>query len=187
MAGILIPAAVQRGRRPMRETTTAPQSAWPAQPPELLPAARQEIIAPASDGAPRAVCIRHRWYLELEAAPAAVPYARRCTRQTLTAWKLAHIADDTELIVSELVTNSLAATAAMQAAAPVALYLAADPDRLTVLVWDASPELPARRPAGDSAVSGRGLEIVGALSDIWGTCVTEQGGKVVWAWLSLDC
>jgi len=36
------------------------------------------------------------------AAPGAVPYARRCTRQALAAWELGQIADDAELVVSEL-------------------------------------------------------------------------------------
>lgn len=66
------------------------------------------------------------------------------------------------------------------------LYLAADTDRLTLLVWDASPDLPAHRPHDDDAVSGRGLEIIGALADRWGSWGPVAGGKVVWAWFDLD-
>jgi hypothetical protein len=43
----------------------------------------------------------HRSYLELAAAPEAVPYARRYTRHTLAAWKLGQVADDAELVVSD--------------------------------------------------------------------------------------
>src|SRR5712691_240369 len=43
----------------------------------------------------------HRLYAEMGAHPGAVPYARRCTRQALTAWRLGSIADDIELVVSD--------------------------------------------------------------------------------------
>ena len=71
--------------------------------------------------------------------------------------------------------------------ADVALYLAADADRLTLLVWDASPDLPAHHKHDDDAVSGRGLEIIDALADRWGCWGPVAGGKVVWAWFDLDC
>jgi anti-sigma regulatory factor (Ser/Thr protein kinase) len=128
----------------------------------------------------------HRSYLELAATPGAVPDARRCTRHTLAAWKLDHISGDAELVVSELVTNAIRATLALPRPAPVVLYLAADHDRLTLLVWDASPGEPARRPHDTDAETGRGLELVQALSHQWGTCATGHGGKVVWARFHLD-
>jgi anti-sigma regulatory factor (Ser/Thr protein kinase) len=126
-------------------------------------------------------------YLELGAHPVAVPCARLYTRHLLDEWGLGHIADDAELLVSELITNAIKATLDMQLAAQVALYLAADRNRLIMLVWDASPEPPVHSPHGDDAVNGRGLEIIEALSDRWGSCVPDQGGKVVWAWLETDC
>jgi len=46
-------------------------------------------------------------------------------------------------------------------------YLAAGTGRLTLLVWDASPDLPAHRPHDATAVSGRGLEIIGAPAGRW--------------------
>jgi Histidine kinase-like ATPase domain len=152
-------------------------------------------------------------YLEMEAQPDAVPVARRCTRNALEAWHLGAIASDVELIVSEIVTNAVAASeapstgtipaatditatapggaltragAAVAAPARVGLYLAADPDRLTVLVWDASPQPPVRRPHEYDAIAGRGLEIVEALSTRWGWSMPSERGKVVWAVLDLD-
>ncbi len=47
------------------------------------------------------------------------------------------------------------------------LYLAVGTDRLTLLVWDACPDLPAHHQHDDDAVSGRGLEIIGALAGRW--------------------
>jgi len=111
-----------------------------------------------------------------------VTRARRITRQALEGWGLGRIADDAALIVSELMTNAVSAAPA----ADVALYLAADTDRLTLLVWDASPDLPARHQHDGDAVSGRGLEIIGALADRWGSWGSVAGGKVVWAWFDLD-
>ena len=131
----------------------------------------------------------HRCYLEVAAEPGAVPYARCCTRRTLAAWSLGPVADDAELVVSELVTNAIRATLAMPSAAHVVLYLAADPGRLTLLVWDACPQPPVCRPHNDDydSADGRGLEIVQACSDRWGTWAPVLGGKVVWAWFDLDC
>jgi hypothetical protein len=37
----------------------------------------------------------------------------------------------------------------------------------------------------DDAESGRGLELVRALSDRWGCCIPVAGGKVVWAQFAL--
>jgi anti-sigma regulatory factor (Ser/Thr protein kinase) len=128
----------------------------------------------------------HRSYLEVAAEPAAVPHARRCTRHALAAWELGPIAHDAELVVSELMTNAVRATLAMPPAAHVVLYLAADPGRLTLLVWDACPQPPRHRAHDDDSAGGRGLEIVQACSDRWGTWAPVQGGKVVWAWFDLD-
>ena len=130
--------------------------------------------------------------LQAEAHPSALPHARRCARHTLAAWRLGHLADDIELVVSELLTNairaSLTATSAsvMQTAPVVALYIALDPDLLSVLVWDCCPEPPVQvAHAGDDDETGRGLVIVQALTDQWGICAPSGGGKVVWAQLSL--
>jgi len=50
-------------------------------------------------------------HLPLGALPTAVPCARGYTRAILDEWNLADLADAAELIVSELVTNSVQATA----------------------------------------------------------------------------
>jgi hypothetical protein len=142
----------------------------------------------------------HFW-LELAAHPAAVPHARRCTRHTMAAWRLGNVADDIELVVSELLTNAVRATLAAtatavrsQAAGPggrtvapvVALYLALDPDLLSVLVWDCCPEPPVQvAHTSDDDETGRGLVIIQALTDQWGICAPSGGGKVVWAQLIL--
>ena len=149
----------------------------------------------------------HRLYLAVPAQPDRVPYIRHCTTHTLNAWRLGHLAPDAELVVSELLTNAVRAT--QEAASPltlgsqpvvpvVVLYLATDADWLWVLVWDCCPESPEHpiRPGSGAgadcepepdpdAENGRGLEIVDAVSDRWGTCSAAGVGKVVWAQLRL--
>lgn len=127
----------------------------------------------------------HRRYFAIAAVPDAVPYARRRTRQALAAWELGDVAKDAELVVSELMTNAVLAMLELPRASQIVLYLAVGPGWLTLLVWDACPELPVRRPHSGDSAGGRGLEIVQALSDRWGSWAPVQGGTVVWAWFDL--
>ena len=48
-------------------------------------------------------------------------------------------------------------------------------------VADSSTAVPAPRTPGSLAETGRGLHIVGALSDRWGYTTPTGTGKVVWA------
>jgi hypothetical protein len=54
-----------------------------------------------------------RSYLELSPLPTAVPCARGHARLVMAEWNLACLADTVELIVSELVTNGLRASAGL--------------------------------------------------------------------------
>ena len=134
-------------------------------------------------------------HLPLGALPTAVPCARGYTRAILDEWNLASLADAAELIVSELVTNSVQATADKdgrprygEAGLPVVdLRLASDHARFRAEVWDSVPRVPAARHAGPDEEGGRGLALVEALSDRWGwTTVPGWPGKVVWAELRSD-
>jgi len=80
-----------------------------------------------------------RSYLELGALPSAVSCARLHTRQLLWEWQLTMLADDAELMVSELTTNAVQITQTDGRDTPVRLWLLADQTRLLILVWDASP------------------------------------------------
>jgi anti-sigma regulatory factor (Ser/Thr protein kinase) len=124
-----------------------------------------------------------RTYLELAPNPAAVRQARQHAAHVLERWQLAALADDASTVTSELVTNAVTATAALPFCAQVGLLLAAGQADLAVLVWDASPHPPVPRPCDGDALSGRGLEIVAALTARWGF-VPGPRGKVVWALLT---
>lgn len=122
-----------------------------------------------------------RDYLELGALPSAVPCARLHARLLVHEWGHASLADNVEILVSELVTNAVHASRALGQASPVRLWLLADSARVLVIVWDASPHLPVCADVSAEAESGRGLVLVEAISDQWGTIATPAGGKTVWA------
>ena len=128
-----------------------------------------------------------RSYLEVPSQPSAVPEARRWIRARLARWGLGAVANDAELIIAELASNAITASAAMPFPAHVGLLVAADRAGLALLVWDASPEPPVQKPADDDALCGRGLQLVAALSERWGHTVDDrQRGKVVYAVLALN-
>ena len=128
----------------------------------------------------------HRSDLVLAALPSAVPCARLHARQVLWEWGLAALAEQVELVVSELVTNAVYASGGLadsEHGLPVIrLWLNADDERVEVKVWDASEELPKRRAPELDAEHGRGLLIVDALCEARGEFRLRGGnGKIVWA------
>jgi len=127
-----------------------------------------------------------RSYLELGALPTAVPCARLHARHLLWEGGLNGVAADAELLVSELVTNAVKATADQQQAA-IRLQLSSDGASILVEVWDADPEPPAPKDLTEDGrpdlqeEGGRGLFLVAALSSRWDWYRTrEPPGKVVW-------
>jgi anti-sigma regulatory factor (Ser/Thr protein kinase) len=121
-------------------------------------------------------------FLELGALPSAVPCARLHARHVLWEWALTSLIESTELLVSELVTNAVQASRAMEQATPVRLWLLSDSAQILILVWDISPYPPVRTDVGDDAENGRGLLLVEAISEQWGWYFPDDsGGKVVWA------
>src|SRR5215471_11048227 len=74
--------------------------------------------------------------LELGPLPSAVPCARLHAKHIFREWGLVHVADDAELIVSELMTNALEAAAPLPDIQAITLYLHASDDYLMIGVWD---------------------------------------------------
>lgn len=132
-----------------------------------------------------------RSFLELGALDGAVPSARLHARHVLWEWGLATLADDAELVVSELVTNGVRASRAMTHAA-IRLWLASDQVQVVICTWDASPQPPVAMDAADDSEHGRGLLLVEAVSKQWdwfpagpGSLWTDgHDGKIVWATVS---
>jgi anti-sigma regulatory factor (Ser/Thr protein kinase) len=96
-------------------------------------------------------------------------------------WGLSTLADNVELVVSELITNALHASRGLGPAPSVWLWLLGDAGQVLILVWDASPYAPIRTDAPAYAEAGRGLLLVEAASSQWGTSAGSRGGKSVWA------
>jgi hypothetical protein len=131
-------------------------------------------------------------YLELEAMASAVPCARRHLRLVLGEWGLPDLADPAEQVVSELVTNAVAATDGLlgsrfggrwlAGAPPVRLWLAADEQQVLVQVWDGSDRMPKPKDLDLGCEHGRGLWLVEAFSEDWGAFrPAHASGKVTWA------
>jgi hypothetical protein len=131
-------------------------------------------------------------YLELGVLPTAVPCARGHTRLVLAEWGLRDLADPAEQVGSELVTNGVRASRGLVGSRfggrwtagvpPVRLWLLSDYRSVLVQVWDGSNRMPVRRELDLESGSGRGLWLVAALSEDWGSFQPEHAsGKVVWA------
>jgi hypothetical protein len=128
---------------------------------------------------------RRHDYLELGALHTAPGSARGHAANVLREWRLKELIEATEMVVSELVSNSVLATRAMSWATrrpPVRLWLLSNYESVLLHVWDAVPAPPVRCEAGLDDEGGRGLAIVAALSAAWDYYLdAEQGGKVTWA------
>lgn len=127
-----------------------------------------------------------RTYLELAALPTAVPCARLHAKNVLHEWHLGPLADTVELVVSEIVTNAVRASAAAAqhgiSMPTTKVWLTSDGRRVLIQVWDSDGQRPAPQQVDLTAESGRGLLLVQTLSAEWG-CYTPDGqaGKIVWA------
>ncbi len=101
--------------------------------------------------------------------------ARRFAAETLDGIDR-ELADSITVMVSELVTNSV-----RHAASEFVLSLERDDARIRVAVSDEGEQRPSLRDPGPTEQSGRGLQIVDALSDDWGVTETAgHSGKTVW-------
>ncbi|HEY8979734.1 MAG TPA: SpoIIE family protein phosphatase [Streptomyces sp.] len=108
--------------------------------------------------------------------PEAARHARRFARRTLKSWGVAETAMDAPLLaVSELVTNALVHTDGQ-----VRLDITLLGPRLRLTVTDTSPRTPVKPTSlGWEATGGRGILLVEAVSERWGS-VPVSGGKQVW-------
>jgi anti-sigma regulatory factor (Ser/Thr protein kinase) len=111
--------------------------------------------------------------------------ARKFTRNTLREWGLAALADDAEAIVGEFVANAVShaarAVAAAEAGQSVGLRLLRRTGEVMCAVLDPSDTAPVLRTPDGSEEDGRGLQMVDALSDVWGWSPVTGRGKAVWA------
>jgi serine/threonine-protein kinase RsbW len=142
------------------------------------------MTARGNTGSAVADATRRMSFLELAPLPGAVPCARLHTVSVLGEWGLGDLAGDAALVVSELMTNAIRASAALPARPPVALHLTAGQRSLRVEVHDSSPLEPVLCTPDPGAEHGRGLAVVMALCAWYGWQSTGRSRKVVWAELA---
>jgi PAS domain S-box-containing protein len=145
----------------------------------LLPASQQStddaalLVVRVHATAPDAIAT---WSLPED--PLAARAARHYVRDQLAAWDLDELANSTETLASELVANVI-----RHARGPVWLRLLRSRS-LVCEVFDGSVTTPRMRRASWSDEGGRGLQLVAALCDRWGTRYMTTG-KCIWTEQSL--
>ena len=106
--------------------------------------------------------------------PQHVAGGRRFVRNTLDAWNQAELAPTACLLVSELLTNALRHTGE-----PIGLRLHHTEQEIIAEISDDHPQLPRRTLPAPADEDGRGLTLVDALADRWGS-LPANGSKIVW-------
>ncbi|WP_420802844.1 ATP-binding protein, partial [Streptomyces adustus] len=109
----------------------------------------------------------------LPCEPAAVQRARRFVSRALETWNMHQLTADAQLIVSELLTNTIDHTPCPTAAVTVQRPLT-HRTRLTVTDVGVGIGVPTLSPADDTSERGRGLVLVEALSTRWGCNLQED-------------
>jgi anti-sigma regulatory factor (Ser/Thr protein kinase) len=101
----------------------------------------------------------------------------------LKEWDLVSLADDAEAIVGEFVANAVshAARGDAEPSQPLGLRLLRRTGEVMCAVLDPSDRAPVLRMPDRNEEAGRGLQMVDALSDVWGWSPVTGRGKAVWA------
>ena len=155
----------------------------------LQATATQLTRGPATLVSPVPADGRHVRSVRLAALPSAVPWARRVLRHMLHEWRLESMTEPAALLVSELVTNAVEASAGRvggdHGKLPViGLTIRLTAASLALEVWDASPLRPVPQKVDIAVDHGRGLLLIDALADSWGHRAAD-GGKIVWCELAV--
>ncbi|WP_447036343.1 PAS domain S-box protein [Streptomyces sp. DSM 118878] len=104
----------------------------------------------------------------------SVPAGRHFLEEKLKEWDLTELADSALLLASELLTNGV-----RHAQGPLHLRVWHSVRELGVEITDHSAPRPRARLAESTEEDGRGLVLVDALADAWGTR-PDPVGKTVW-------
>jgi PAS domain S-box-containing protein len=111
----------------------------------------------------------------LPPTPESARAARRLVTDVLAAARAGEFLDVAPLLTSELVTNGI-----VHAHTELQVTVEAAPTWVRVEVVDGNPNLPVKRDYDESAVTGRGLEMVELLAAEFGVESLEDDGKRVW-------
>jgi anti-sigma regulatory factor (Ser/Thr protein kinase) len=114
--------------------------------------------------------------IDLPPVASSVPVARRLLLELLAAWDLPQDREDAALLVTELVANVVDHVGGE---ANLSLELTASEDWLRIAVADGSSVRPVVQELSTDRPRGRGLRLVQAIADRWGS-EDHAGGKRVW-------
>lgn len=103
--------------------------------------------------------------------------ARALVAALLRAWGLEPLIDTVQLVTSELVTNAVQYAPGTET---LDLEVSVDDHRVRVSLADESAVRPTLVQLDELQPRGRGLHIVQAVAERWGT-LEKDGGKRVWA------
>ncbi|MEU2490908.1 ATP-binding protein [Streptomyces sp. NPDC007883] len=121
-------------------------------------------------------------YAAIAADEQDVAHARHMVVESLNSWQLGGMADAVELVISELVTNSVV----HGDGACVSFTLEYAEHELLITVSDDSPhDFPAPQRPSTDAEHGRGMILVDHIAKEWGTQVNANA-KSVWACLAAE-
>ena len=123
--------------------------------------------APEAPTAPRTI--------SLLGDPTSPGAARRFLRELLESAGHAEWVEAAELAVSEVVTNAV-----LHAHTEVEVSAQVEDDQVRISVRDSSPTLPSQRDYDSHATTGRGLDLVAAVTREHGVQSLGGEGKVVW-------
>ncbi|MFI1830724.1 ATP-binding protein [Streptomyces sp. NPDC020412] len=132
-------------------------------------------MAALTRGLLKAAPVVHAFEVAFEPDPPRVEHMRRITGAALRHWRLAAVVAEAVLVVSELVTNAM-----KHGEGTVRLRVEHRTCQLHIAVTDNSPTRPVLRQAGDDEEGGRGLLLVDAFAEKWGT---TSDGRTVWCTL----
>ncbi|MFC0042177.1 ATP-binding protein [Actinomadura rayongensis] len=142
--------------------------------PAEFPAERRRADPPGRV-VPRPAAPPDGFALTFTSATPGARVARETVGAALRAWGLDGLADDAELVASELVTNAL------RHAGTATVAVTRRPDTVVLEVTDDDPAPPCTADPDPLGTSGRGLIIVAALAAGWGWRPVEPSGKCIWA------
>lgn len=188
MAGIKTPGRSQDWPEPVAAQTPSMDGdascRWLMEAAERAGLASSNVWSPPDPAAGRGRLPRIATHT-LGTSAGSVRAARDFTLATLRQWNMAERTDDVAIVVSELLTNAMrhappAPGSNVWPGRPIRLGLLQPGPCVLCAVTDPGRAVPVPQAPGSLAEAGRGLHIIGALSDRWG-CTLNDTGKVVWA------
>jgi anti-sigma regulatory factor (Ser/Thr protein kinase) len=126
---------------------------------------------------PQAADVESQYHAEFAMGAHSARHLRRVLRLYLVRSGLREVADAAELALTELVANVVRHVPGRRCRVCFLLY----PGGVRVEVADDCPQLPVAVAADALGEGGRGLVVVGAVTDRWGVTAYADGrGKTVW-------